>query len=981
MPGILTELFREQARRHGDRTALVDGPHVLSYAGLDAASDEVAAGLAARGVRGGDLIALRLPRSADLVIGALGILKCGAGYSPLDVGWPAARLDRIAARLGSPVTVDAATLPALRAQGARAAAAPRPVLDVEDVAVVLFTSGSTGEPKGVLYPHRGISRLIPHAGHIDFSTPPVIPLAAAVPWDAMSLEMWGALCTGGTLVVSRDRYLTPARLREFVTGHGVDSVVLATSLFNLHVEEDIEAFTGLRQVATGGEKQSSRHVFAFLERHPEIALINIYGPTENGVLTTTHLFTAADADADRIPIGTPVPGTSVHLVGGEIWAGGDGLAHGYLGDPEGTAERFTELTLDGRPVRAYRTGDRGHRTPDGLYHYAGRMDRQVKVRGHRIEPAEVEHAAERVDGVTRAAVVPVAAPDGPVTGLALFYTGDREAGEVLGELRSRLPGYLVPSAADRVERFPLMGNGKIDNAALRVAAADLAPVPTAAAPSAGAEGTVEQRIADVFTEVLGRDVPPEANFFALGGDSLGAGRLSGRLTAALGMNVPLAAVFRAPSIAGLVDWAERAAGPAQPGSAKPGPEAEGHRGAVRPDGAVPLPPSQLGFFAVAQMDPSDTTALCPLVWDFTGSIDERTMRAALEQVNARHEALRSRYTVLDVPMAVRLDEPHPVEMAVVGRGEDVLPALIAPLDPEGGRLWRAALGPGRFGVVVHHIAFDGASAAVLARDLSAAYRMLAAGRPVRFDRTAPSLADLAAARGPAVRDGDLAGQRDYWRTALREVPDLDLPAGAGPPGVLASLVRRVDERALAAALRSRGATATLAVLAAYAHGVGELTGIRDLTVGVPVARRPGGPEADAVSCMIEMLCVRLRRPTVDAARAAMVESLRHGDVPVHEVARLARRKRLYPAVVSVQDNPEPLLDLPGARTRHVWADTDRLDTDLLAELLPGGRLRVSRRGEAVSAAFAGALADLMAGFLNGIALAASPAGTDLEAAR
>ncbi|HEU5027346.1 MAG TPA: AMP-binding protein [Spirillospora sp.] len=980
MSRTLTGLFGRHARAHPDRPAVLDGGRALTYAELDAASDEVAAGLAAHGTGRGDRVALRLPRSADLVIGALGILKSGAAYSPLDVAWPSARVARITERLGAPVEMDAGTLPRLRARGRAAAAPARPAVREDDPAVVLFTSGSTGEPKGVLCPHRAIGRLIPRAGHLDLTAPVVMPLAAAVPWDAMSLELWSTLCSGGTLVVVRDLYLTPGRLRDLVTEHGVDALVLATSVFNLHVEEDAGAFSGLRQVAVGGEQLSPGHVAAFVARHPDIALINLYGPAENGILTTTHRFTAADAAEGRVPIGVPVPGTSVYLVDGEICASGDGLALGYLGDPAGTSERFTELTIDGRPVPAYRTGDRGHRTPDGLYHYAGRTDRQVKIRGHRIEPAEVEHAAERLTGVTRAAVVPVDGPDGRATGLALFFTGDRDGADVLADLRARLPGYLVPAGAERVGRFPLTGNGKLDHAALvesaaRAAAGSVAgsvagggaaraEARSAPAPALDSAGTDAERVAAVFADVLGvPSVPPDADFFSLGGDSLAAGRLSGRLTAALGAPVPLSAVFESPTPAGLT---ARVAGRPRNGGAAPG-EEERRGASDRRDGAVPLLPSQLGFFVAQQMDPDDLTALCPIVWDIDGALDAAAMQQALDDVNARHEALHSRYTVLDAPVAVRPDgQPPRVELITVARPADVLPALIAPLDIQDGRLWRAALAPGRFGIVVHHIAFDARAASVLARDLSAAYRARAGGRAPRFGGPAPGLAELAAGYRPPAPD-DLAEQRAYWRTALSGATAVEPPPGTGPSGGLAATVRRFDEAALAAAVRSRGTTATVAALAAYAHAVADLTGRTDVVVGLPVARRGDAAAERAVACMIEMTCVRLRAPALDAAREALVEALRRPDVPVHEIARLARMRPPYDTVVSVQDNPEPMLDVPGVRARHVWVDTDELDTGLLVELLPGGRLRVSRRREAVSAGYADALADAMAGFLSGLA--------------
>lgn len=931
----VTEVFRARVREHPDRVAIVDGDRTLTYARLDAESDAVAAGLAARGVGKGDVVAVPLPRSAGLVVAALGVLKAGAAYSPLDPQWPAARIDAITGRLGH---VFSSTVAARED-------APRPELTDEDLAIVVFTSGTTGEPKGVLVPHRSVVRLPSCSADIDYTTPPVMPLAAAVAWDAMVFELWGTILSGGTLVIVAERFLTPARLRDLVATHGVDSVLLSTSLFNMHVEEDIEAFQGIRRVFTGGEQLSGDHVFAFVARHPSAALVNLYGPAENGVFSTTHRFTAQDATHNRVPIGTPPRGTSVSLVDGEIVVGGEGLTHGYFADPEGTARRF--VRMGGQ--RVYRTGDRGYQDADGLFYYAGRVDRQVKIRGHRIEPAEVERNAERISGVTRAVVVPLG--DAPVTGMALFYTGT--PGDVRSELATRLPSYLVPDVAQHVDAFPLTAGGKVDLTAL----ADLVVAERPAAVPTSDMNADERSIAKVFADVLGRAaVPLDADFFALGGTSLAAGRLCGRLTAALGLPVTLLTIFDAPTVHGLAAWVAKARAVPPVHADEP----------VRSGDAVELLPAQLGFFVAHQMDPTEVTGLCPIVWDYTGVISAEPMRAAMADVTARHEALRSGYRMLDGPVAVPLDPP--VELAIVDRAEDVLPTLIAPLDLANGRVWRAALAPDRFGIVVHHVALDGQATATLARDLSTAYRARIQGRAPEFGRPAPGLAELARVWATPA---DLREQRAYWRTALADAPELVFPAGPGPVGRLAATFRDVDERALAERVRGRGVTTTIAALAAFAYAVTELTGQTDVLVGVPVARREDEMTSDAVACMIEPLCLRLRTSRTDEVRAALVDALRHRDVPAHVVARLAKRRPLYRAVVSVPDTVEPVLDVPAAHTRHVWVDTDDLDTDLLVELLPHGRFRVSWRQEAVAAEFAEALADSIAGYLT----------TGVEAAR
>jgi len=943
MSRVLTEIFRTHVARDGDHPAVIDGDRRLSYAELDAASDAAAVALAARGVGPGDRVALVLPRSADLIVCVLAVLKCGAAYALLDPNWPAARVALLAARLQSPLVVDPATAADLASGAGRPPAVPA---TEDDLAAVVFTSGTTGEPKGVLVPHRALARLLPRAGDFDLGERPVMALSAAVPWDAMAFELWGAIGTGGTSVVVRDPYLMPSRLRELTADHGLNTLIMATSIFNLHVDEDPDAFLGVQQVMVGGEQLSTDHVRRFLTRHPGIHLINGYGPSENGICTTLHRLTVEQLATGRVPIGVPIAGTDVHLLDGEICISGDGLAHGYLADDRTTADRFVERTVDGTTVRLYRTGDLGTRGPDGLLYFGGRVDRQLKVRGHRIEPAEIERTAETLDGVTRAVVVVLRDTGGAVSGLALAYTGVAPEQRVMAELRAALPTYLTPQGIRQVESFPLKANGKVDDAAMEEWF-ERVPLPEGEPPRT----PDEQAVADAFGDVLGlSQVSRQSNFFDLGGDSLRAGRVCVRLGATVGLTVPVAVVLGHPDVAELAvkiaELRDRRADGDDVTSVRP----------AAPAGAVPLLPSQIAQFLRAQIDPKDVSALCPLVWDYEGELDAEVLRAALGDLAARHEALRSSYVMLDVPAAQVAPELDRIPLTRVEESRDVLAALLLPLDLEGGEVWRAVLAPGRLGLVVHHVALDGWAAAVLAEDLSTAYQARQAGREPDFGVRAPGLAEIAEADAGQRAIADRSAQRDYWRRALEGAEDLSVPAGDGPPG-LAAVLRDVDRASLEEAVRVQGVTETVVLLSAYAAAANRLTGQSDLVVGVPVARRTTGLADRAVACLMETVCVRLAEPGTSGVRRSLLTALANQDVPGHEVQRLSRRRPPYRVVAVVQDNPVPTLELPGTATKFVWTDTDQLDTDLLVELLPGGVLRISHQQDAVSGEFAVALAE------------------------
>ncbi|MFG2507756.1 AMP-binding protein [Streptomyces rubiginosohelvolus] len=472
-------------------TAVVHGARRLSYAELDRAADARAGSLARRGVVAGDLVPVLLPRGTELIVSVLAVLKLGAAYALLDPAWPDGRIREVTDRLGARLIVtgdpgcERSGLPAwspaeavsgvpVRVGGDVASDAPVPVggeVSSDAPACVFFTSGTTGRPKGVLSPHRATARLVRPDTFARFGPATVIPLAAALPWDAFSLELWAALLSGGTSLVVDEPYLSGQALREAVAVHGADTVWLTSSLLNMVVDEDPDAFLGLAQVITGGERLSVPHVRAFVRRHPGIALINGYGPVESTVFATTHRVTEADCDLPGgIPVGRPVPGTRIHVIDGEICVAGDGLALRYLGEPELTEAKFPRVRVDGEDVRVYRTGDLGRLDENGVLHYGGRADRQVKVRGHRVEPAEVERRIQDLlPAVRDCRVVAHRNAAGNTEGLVAFCVPERPGDPLSGAaatLAAELVAYQRPDAVLAVAGFPLTAQGKLDERAL-----------------------------------------------------------------------------------------------------------------------------------------------------------------------------------------------------------------------------------------------------------------------------------------------------------------------------------------------------------------------------------------------------------------------------------------------------------------------------------------------------------------------------------
>ncbi|MEV5597205.1 amino acid adenylation domain-containing protein [Streptomyces sp. NPDC052496] len=960
-PATVTGLFERTARRYAHEMAVVSEAGSLTYEELEAQANRFASVLRARGVTNGDRVGVTLPRSAELVVALLGIAKAGAVFVPVDLSYPAERVRWLLADAAPVLVVGEREV--REAAVEHGAADPLPVVVTpESPLYVMYTSGSTGEPKGVVATHGGVAGLaldscwggIGAAGRVLFHAPHA--------FDASTFELWVPLLNGGCVVLAPETDLDGAALTRLIGEHALTAVHVTAGLFRVLAQETPDCFTDLQHVLTGGDVVPAEAVATVMDACPGVTVRHLYGPTETTLCATTHTLAPGEKVPSTLPIGAPRDGVRVFVldaflrpvpvgVAGELYVAGRGVAHGYLGRAALTAERFVACPYGGG--RMYRTGDLVRWDRDGRLVFLGRADDQVKIRGFRIELAEIETVLGQCPGVAQVAVL--AREDQPGDKrLVAYVVGD--ASPLREFAAERLPDYMIPSATVVLDELPLTANGKVDRAALP------APDYAAAATDRAPRTPQEQILCRLFAEVLGLDrVGIDDGFFALGGDSLLATRLASRIRAALGAELSVRALFEAPTVAALTGRLDAY------GSVRPALTA-----AERPD---PLPLSfgqQRMWFLHSLEGPSPTNNI-PFAVRLTGDLDIAALEAAWGDVVARHETLRTRYPGDGGSARQEILAAVPARIPVAAVTAESVDATLAAEAAEGFCLetelpWRVTLfevtpADHVLMIVVHHIAADGWSMGVLADDLANAYTARAEGRAPGWAPLPVQYADFTLWQRDLLdrdtEDGLFGKQLAFWTHTLAGLPEeLELPFDRPRPATAshrgAMLPFRVDaavHRRFLEIARECDATLFMVAQAAVAVLLSRLGGAEDIPLGTPIAGRTDTTLDGLVGNFLNTLVLRTDvsgNPSftelVGRVRETDLAAYAHQDLPFEHLVdvlnpvRSLARHPLFQVAFALQNAPDTAFAAPGlgAETVPVGLASSKFDLSVVLRERPDG---------------------------------------------
>ena len=903
------ELFEEQVALAPEARALTFHGQHLSYAELNSRANQLAHYLRQLGVKAETPVGVCLNRSIDMVVALLAILKAGGAYVPLDPEYPAERLAFILEDVSPPVILTHSSINLRHSSLINEAPSTRsqtlyvdtenelwlglPTTDLADgdssgdhLAYVMYTSGSTGQPKGVAVTHRAIHNLVRGTNYITLEESDVVAQVSNNSFDAATFEVWGALLSGARLaIIEKDVALAPHALAAQLEAQGVTVMFLTTALFNHMARELPSSFRGLRHLLFGGEAVDPKWVREVLEKGRPGRLLHVYGPTETTTFATWHEVTSVGEQAHLVPIGGPLTNVQIYLldehlqpvpagVPGEMYIGGCGLARGYYNQPELTAERFVPHPFSSvGGERLYRTGDYVRWSNEGTLEFVGRVDTQVKLRGYRIELGEVEAVLGSHASVSDCAVVMRQEYDGQkylvayVVAKANGPNGHRESTfELRAYLRERLPEFMIPAAIVTLESLPLTANSKVDRRELASWEVHVG----SERPYVPPRTSVEEMLCDIWQEVLRVDrVGIDDNFFDLGGDSILTIKVIAKANA-VGLDLNVRQLFQYQTVHELA----QELGSAQEGFAPVTETApfslisEADRAAL-PAGVVdayPLTALQAGMLFHSELAPTAGYYHDIFSFHLRLPFDAEALQAALQQLSNLHPVLRTSFNLSDFSEPLQLvHEETAVPLRIgdlrslpPGEQEEYLAQWLG-AEKQHRFDWRQAPllrfqierrseESFQFSFSFHHAILDGWSVATMLTELFNVYSVLQTDESENEAPLGVSFRDFVAAERAIVNSDEA---RHYWATMLSEATQSRLPRlgqSAGPPRVVGHSVAISPELSfsLKELARTAGVPLKSVLLAAHLRVLNVLTGSNDVLTGIASHGRPETADGERV---------------------------------------------------------------------------------------------------------------------------------------
>ena len=956
-------LFEEQVRRSPNSPAITFQDQQLTYAELNARANDLAHFLISQGVSKGDLVGIALPRSIDLIVSTLAILKAGAAYVPFDPAYPGERLQYMVSDSGVSLVITASdstrtkfackSIDLEELSLSRASNSPGLIVGPEDTAYVMYTSGSTGKPKGTAIPHRGIVRLVRETNYLKFSADDVFLHFAPASFDAATLEIWGPLLNGGKLVLFPSATASLRELAEVLVQEKVTTLWLTSGLFNQMVDLHLDALRGLKYLLAGGDVLSVAHVERVLRELP-CQLINGYGPTENTTFTCCYPIPKNWWGAS-VPIGSPITNTYTYILDeslqpvpqgvlGELYIGGAGLAQAYWNAPELTREKF--LPDPFRPGQTlYRSGDVVRFQAGGLIEFIGRKDGQVKIRGFRIETGEIETVIRGHPAIQDVAVVAVEHPKlGKILAAYIVKASQITPDELRNWLGIKLPAYMVPGVFQFLPALPLTPNGKVDKKALP--SLELQEERKALVPP---RNSTEETIHNIWSDVLGRtQISVTDNFFSLGGHSLLAIRVLARISESLNVDLPLSAIFQAPNISALAELLGKSQTHSKPLQPK-----------ARPP-VLPLSFQQQRLWFLEQVNPGNPAYNIPIVLRLNGSLDRAALEKALKDLVVRHEILRTTYSLHGDRPAQQIHQAIDTSLHFRELSKSEAPnldnilseQLRAPFDlardcPLKAVLYQLDANKHVLSLVLHHIAGDESSVKVLLTELSELYSSHLKGTPPALKPLPLQYADYAVLQEDFVQSEEYASQLAYWKKQLSgdpvsvELPlDKQRPARRSNKGGIEELrLNWETTENLRRLAKQEDVTIFMLLLAAFKSLIYRYTGQEDVLVGTPISGRQRVELEQLIGFFVNTLVLRTNlsgdpsfRELLRRVRENSLGAYKNQDLPFDKIVEELQPQRMVDQTPWVQvmfsletEAPPPAFDQLAAEFLDVHTHTSKFD--------------------------------------------------------